>query len=74
MEDLAELFLQVPLALAKGETAEKAARAYLAKSSELSRLYEANIERWPNADFYSLAVKNNMEGFELLGDRLAKII
>jgi hypothetical protein len=73
MEDLAELFLQVPLALAEGETAEEAARAYLDKSNELSRLYEANKERWPNADFYSLAVKNNMEGFELLGDPNATI-
>jgi hypothetical protein len=74
LEDLTDTFMQVPLALAEGKTTGEAYEAYLARCSELRELYEANLERWPNADFYAVAVKNNMEGFELLGDPNAKIL
>jgi hypothetical protein len=74
LEDLANTFMQVPRALADGKTAKEAYEAYLAKCSELKELYEDNLERWPNADFYAVAVKNNMEGFELLGDPHARIV
>jgi hypothetical protein len=73
LEDLTGTFLEIPKALAEGKTVSEASRAYLTKCSELKALYEANLEQWPNADFYAMAVKNNMEGFELLGDPYARI-
>jgi hypothetical protein len=73
LEDLTDTFLTIPLALAEGKTVQEASQAYLTKCAELKALYEANLEQWPNGDFYAMAVKNNMEGFELLGDPYARI-
>ncbi|MDH5481692.1 MAG: hypothetical protein OEY22_02270 [Candidatus Bathyarchaeota archaeon] len=73
LEDLTTTFLTIPVALAEGKTVHEASQAYLAKCAELKALYEANLEQWPNGDFYAMAVKNNMEGFELLGDPYARI-
>jgi hypothetical protein len=73
LEDLTNTFLTIPVALAEGKTVREASQAYLAKCAELKALYEANLEQWPNGDFYAMAVKNNMEGFELLGDPYARI-
>jgi len=73
LEDFLDAFVQAPLALAEGKTAREAGQAYLARSMELKRLYDANLDRWPNADFYSMAVENNINGFEVLGDPDARI-
>jgi len=73
LEDLTDTFLTIPVALAEGKTVQEASQAYLTKCAELKALYEANLEQWPNGDFYAMAVKNNMEGFELLGDPYARI-
>jgi len=73
LEDLTNTFLTIPVALAEGKTVQEASQAYLTKCAELKTLYEANLEQWPNGDFYAMAVKNNMEGFELLGDPYARI-
>ena len=73
LEDLTGTFLEIPKALAEGKTVSEASQAYLTKCAKLKALYEANLEQWPNADFYAIAVKNNMEGFELLGDPHARI-
>ncbi len=73
LEDLTGTFLTIPVALAEGKTVREASQAYLAKCAQLKALYEANLEEWPNGDFYAMAVKNNMEGFELLGDPYARI-
>jgi len=73
LEDFLEAFVQAPLALAEGKTAREAGQAYLAKSRELKGLYDANLDRWPNADFYSIAIENNINGFEVLGDPDARI-
>jgi hypothetical protein len=73
LEDLTDTFLTIPVALAEGKTVREASQAYLAKCAELKALYEANLEKWPNGDFYAMAVKNNMEGFELLGNPYARI-
>jgi len=73
LEDLTDTFLTIPVALAEGKTVREASQAYLTKCAELKALYEANLEQWPNGDFYAMAVKNNMEGFELLGDPYARI-
>jgi len=73
LEDLTDTFLTIPVALAEGKSVLEASQAYLTKCAELKALYEANLEQWPNGDFYAMAVKNNMEGFELLGDPYARI-
>jgi hypothetical protein len=73
LEDLTDTFLTIPVALAEGKTVHEASQAYLTKCAELKALYEANVEQWPNGDFYAMALKNNMEGFELLGDPYARI-
>jgi hypothetical protein len=73
LEDLTDTFLTIPVALAEGKTVSEASQAFLTKCAELKALYEANLEQWPNGDFYAMAVKNNMEGFELLGDPYARI-
>jgi len=73
LEDLTDTFLTIPLALAEGKTVREASEIYLSKCAELKALYEANLKQWPNGDFYAMAVKNNMEGFELLGDPYARI-
>jgi len=73
LEDLTDTFLTIPVALAEGKTVSEASQAYLSKCAGLKALYEANLEQWPNGDFYAMAVKNNMEGFELLGDPYARI-
>jgi hypothetical protein len=73
LEDLTNTFLTIPVALAEGKTVREASQTYLTKCAELKALYEANLEQWPNGDFYAMAVKNNMEGFELLGDPYARI-
>lgn len=73
LEDLTDTFLTIPVALAEGKTVLEASQVYLTKCAELKALYEANLEQWPNGDFYAMAVKNNMEGFELLGDPYARI-
>ena len=71
--DFLDAFLQVPFALAEGKTVREAGQAYLDRSVEIKRLYDANLDRWPNADFYAMAVENNIQGFEVLGDAEARI-
>ena len=73
LADFADTFMQIAVALAEGKTAKEASEAYLSKCEELKQLYETNLERWPNADFYAMAIENNMKGYELLGDPNAKI-
>ena len=73
LEDFLEAFMRVPLVLAEGKTAREAGQAFLARFMELKRLYDANLDLWPNADFYSMAAENNMNGFEVLGDPEARI-
>lgn len=72
-DDFLDTFTTPVRVLAEGDSVGTAFAEMRSRMIHYISLYERNMHRWPNADYYAWAMRENLEGFELIGDYNAKI-
>jgi len=73
MDDFIDTWLEPLKVIANNGTAKEAYNAYIQKCNYYIDLYQENLKKWENADWYLHAMKHNRDSFVLLGNENVRL-